>query len=171
MLAKINHLINYFGFFYQDIIVSVVIMVSAIIFVIGLLKPIIFDKIRNKDLRKCALALANIAGCFVASMFYFLKNGWDFKYYTVASLALTIASIVIYYLYETIPYVRKVIGGIGYSAISKVFNVGILAVTTDDAETVKKEVKKTETELKATTKSELKKQVNKITTDKDLTNL
>ena len=171
MFANIIDMAHFFGVNYHDIIVNVVIMVSAIIVCIGFLKPILFDRIKNKELRKGALALTNIGACFVAALGYFLRNGWNLKYYPLAAVALTVVSIVTYYVYETVPGARKLIGGIGLAAISKVFNVGILAATNDDAKVVGTEAKNAVTELKTFTRNELKKASTKINVDKDLRNL
>lgn len=171
MLANILAMANFFTANCNDIIVNVVIMVSAIIVTIGFLKPIVFDRIQNKELRKGALALTNVGACFIAALGYFLRNGWNLKYYPLAALALTFVSIITYYVYETIPGARKLIGGIGLAAISKVFNVSILAATTDDAKVVHTEAKTATVELKNFTKNALKKAASKTNVDKNLKNL
>lgn len=171
MLNNIKNMLLYFGAHSTDIIVSVVIMVSAIIVAIGLFKPIIFDRIKNKELRKVALAVSNIAASFIAAFVYFVTEGWDFKYYVIASLALAITCIITYYVYETIPGMRRLIGGLGAAAIGKVFNVALLAATTDDNNAVKTEFKNTTVQLKSATRQGLKNTTTKIKVDKDLTGL
>lgn len=171
MLNNMKNMLLYFGAHSTDIIVSVVIMVSAIIVVIGFLKPILFDRIKNKELRKAALAASNIVSSFICAFVYFVTEGWNFKYYVLASLALAVACIITYYVYETIPGMRKLIGGLGTAAISKVFNVALLAATTDDANAVKTEFQNTTVELKDTTRLELKKNATKVKIDKDLAKL
>ena len=171
MLDTLMTMCYLFGTYYADIIPMVVIMVSAIIVVIGFLKPFTFDKIKNKEMRRAALALTNIGANFLATLFYFLGKGWNFKYYVLASIAMTFCTIITYYIYETVPGARNFIGGLGKSAIYKVFNVGLIAVTTDDANTVKDEIKNATVQLKATTKQELKKTASAIKVDKDLKGL
>ena len=167
MLTNLNIMLSFFRANYNDILVNVVVMVSLIITIIGLAKPIIFNRIKNKELRKAALALTNVAACFLAAFIYFLRRDWNFDYYVLASVALSMASIFTYYLYETIPYVRSIIGGIGQNALSRILNVSLLAVATDDANAVKTELKN----AKAETKLELTKVANKIKEDKDLKGL
>lgn len=169
MLSNLNHLLIYFELFSQDIIVSVVIMVSAIIMAIGLLKPILFDKIKNKQIRKASLAFSNVASCFISALVFFLIKGWEFKYYTVSAIALTICCIVTYWLYEN-TCLRNLIATIGNIALRKFASVAILAVNTDDINEIKTEAKKVSNELKAHTKEALKK-ATETKEDKDLKGL
>lgn len=170
MLANIKAMLYYFGAHYNDIIVSVVIMVSAIIVAIGILKPIIFNKITNKYVRKAVLAFSNVVGCFIAALIYFLLEDWNLKYYFLASGALSVCCIVTYWLYEN-TCLRNLIGVVGNIALRKGLSVLNLAVTNDDVNTVKAEIKNATAQLKTTTKQELKKTATQIKVDKDLKNL
>ena len=161
----------------QDISTCVVIMVTSTIVAIGLLKPILFDKIPNKHIRKAALAFSSVAACFIAALVYFLVRGWNFDYYLIAAVALSICCILTYWLYEY-TCLRNLIALIGGLVLRKVIGKVTFALTTDDVEAVKTELKKTGTELKAQVKKELKnhkavleKVTEKIKHDKDLENL
>ena len=167
MLMNLNIMLSFFRANYNDILVNVVVMVSLIITIIGLAKPIIFNRIKNKELRKATLALTNVVACFISAFIYFIRRDWNFDYYVLASVALSMASIFTYYLYETIPYVRTIIGGIGQNALSRILNVSLLAVATDDANAVNTELKNAKVE----TKLELTKVATKIKEDKDLKGL
>lgn len=171
MLETLKMMLLLFGACYTDIIPMVAIMVSVIIAVIGFFKPFIFNRIRNKKLRKGALAIANMALSFTSSFLYFAAEGWNLKYYVLASVALWLTCIITYYLYETVPYVRDFIGGLGTKAIRKLFNVALLALSNDDPEAVKTEVKTVTPQLKTTAKTELKKAATKVKIDKDLVGL
>ena len=171
MLDTLATMCRLFGTYYTDIIPMVIIMVSAIIVAIGFLKPFIFDKIKNKDLRRAVLALVNVGANFIASFLYFLGKGWNLKYYVLASLAMTVCSILTYYVYETVPGMRKFIGGIGNAAIGKIFNVGLLAATSASAEDIKAEIKNGTAELKANVRQDVKTVLRKVKVDKDLKNL
>ena len=170
MLANIKEMLLYFGAHYNDIIVAVVIMVSAIIVAIGLLKPILFNKIANKDLRRTALAGSNVAASFLSAFIYFMTEGWDFKYYCVSAVCLAVCCIVTYWLYEN-TCLRNLIGVIGTLALRKMFNILSLAATNDDVNAVKAEIKSATEQLKATTKQELKKNSTTVKVDKDLKGL
>lgn len=166
MLANIQKILPIFSANYQDILVCGLIMVSAIIVAIGLLKPLLFNKIKNKHIRGSVVAFANVAACFATVFVYFLLKGIPFDYYIIAATALSISCIVIYWLYE-FTRLRSLIGLIGNIVLKKVLKVSLFALTTDDVEAVKAELQKTGAELKAHTKKELKKAAE----DKDLRTL
>ena len=75
-----------------------------------------------------------------------------------------------YWLYEN-TCLRNLIGLVGSLALGKVLKTSIFAITTDDIDAVKKELKNTSTELMTVTKRELKKASAKIKEDKDLEKL
>ena len=166
MLANIQNVLSLYGAHYKDIIVYGLIMVSAIIVAIGLLKPILFNRIPNKHVRKVALALTNVATCYLTVLVYFLVCGISLEFYVIAATALSVTCIVTYWLYEN-TCLRNLIGLIGSMALRKVF----FAITSEDVEAVKTELKKTGEELKAHTKQELKKTAAKVKEDKDLKTL
>lgn len=166
MLNNIKNMLFYFGAHHNDIILAVVIMVSAVIVAIGLLKPIVFNKIQNKYIRKAALSFSNVIACFVLALVYFLIEGWHFKYFFIAGSALSIACIVTYWFYEN-TCLRNLIGVVGTIALRKIASVLKVAITQEDVNAVKAEIQSATAQLKATTKKE----VAKINTDKDLKGL
>ena len=170
MLDTLMTMCRLFGTHYADIIPMVVIMVSAIIVLIGILKPIAFNKITNKHIRKVALAFSNVIGCFGAAFIYFLIEGWNLKYYFLASVALSVCCIVTYWFYEN-TCLRNLIGIVGGITLRKALGVLGTVVTNDDVNTVKAEIQNATAQLKTTTRQELTKTVTKIKTDKDLRNL
>ena len=170
MLANIEKMLYLFGANYQDIIVCGLIMVSAIIVAIGLLKPLLFNKIPNKHIRKVALALSNVAACFLTVLVYFLICGISLENYLTAAIALSLACIVTYWFYEN-TCLRNLIGVVGGIVLKKVLKVSLFALSTEDVEAVKTELKKTGAELKAFTKQELKKTSTTVKEDKDLKKL
>lgn len=170
MLDTLMTMCRLFGTYYADIIPMVVIMVSAIIVAIGILKPIVFNKITNKNLRKVVLSFSNVVACFIAAFIYFLAEGWNLKYYFLASVALSVCCIVTYWLYENTCF-RNLIGVIGGLALRKALGVIRIAITEDDVNTVRDEIKNATAQLKSTTKTELKKVSSTIKVDKDLKNL
>lgn len=171
MLANIKNMFLYFGAHYNDILLAVVIMVSSVIVAIGLLKPLAFNKIKNKYIRKAALAFSNVLGCFVSAFVYFLTEGWNLDYYLLAALALSAVCIVTYWFYEN-TCLRNLIELVGSLALRKTLSLAHLALTTDDVKTVEAEYNNAKAQLKASTKTELKKTtLTKTNTDKDLRGL
>ena len=171
MLDTLMTMCRLFGTHYADIIPMVVIMVSAIIVLIGFAKPFVFDRIKNEDLRRSVLGAMSVVMSFFFAFIYFLAKGWNFRYYVLASIALSACCILTYWGYETIPGVRKFVGGIGNAAIRKIFNVSLLAATNENANAVKTEIKNGIEEVKTITKKELKTVESKVKVDKDLIGL
>ena len=170
MLANIETVLDLFRANYNDIIVCGIIMVSAIIVAIGLLKPLLFNKIPNKHIRKAALAFSNVVACFLTVLVYFFVSHISFDYYVIAATALSVCCIVTYWFYEN-TCLRNLIGLIGNIVLRKVLKVSLFALTTDDLEAVKKELENTGAELHALTKHELTKAASSIKEDKDLETL
>lgn len=153
---------------YQEIIVCGLIMVSAVIVAIGLLKPLIFNKIKNKNLRGSAIAFTNVAACFLTVFVRFLIDGVGFEFYVLTATLLSCLSVIVYHLYEY-TRLRNLIGLIGNITLRKIAKLSVFALTEEDVEAVKAEAKKVGQELKIETKNKLKK-VNVII-DEDLAKL
>jgi hypothetical protein len=64
MLNNLKTMLSFFGANCIDIIVDVMLMVSEIIVIIGFFKLVIFNRIKNKEIRRAVLALTNVAACF-----------------------------------------------------------------------------------------------------------
>ena len=154
----------------QEMLLVGAIMVSAIIVFIGVLKPVLFNRIACKALRKAALASADVVFSFAAVAVYFALYHFPFTYYVHTSVALTVACIVAYWLYENTS-LRTLIDKLGSLALKKVSRV-VSALVSDGADSVdiEKEIKKAADEIKVTAKKQLKsaKQSKK---DKELENL
>ena len=69
---------------WQDLAVIGAIMVSAIIVFIGILKPLVFNRIPWQPLRKFVLSFANVFFSFVATALYFAID----KFATIAKMIL-----------------------------------------------------------------------------------
>ena len=169
-MKSVKAMIYYTEANFQDIFLYVVLMVSAIIVTIGLLKPLLYNKIKCKELRKVALAFSNVALCFIAALIVFVLEGWNFDHYIAASIVLAVTSIVIYWLYEN-TCLRNLIATIGNIVLRKFGSVALLTMEKQDINEIKTEAKKAVTELKAQTSKELKKTAKTIKEDKDLKGL
>ena len=170
MFANIQTVLSFFEANYNDIIVYVVAMVSAIIVLIGLLKPLLFNRIPNKQIRKVVLAFSNVALCFASALVLFFVNSWNLEYYLTGAVALSVCCIITYWLYEN-TCLRNLIETVGKIVLRKVAGVAFLAVTSEDVKQVKTAVENATKEVKAQTKTELTKTVTQIKEDKDLTGL
>lgn len=156
---------------FSEMIVVGAIMVSAIIVFIGLLKPLIYNRIPWKPLRKFVLALSNVAFSFGATAIYYLIEHievWD--YYIHASVATSLLCIITYWLYEN-TCLRDLIDKIGSVTIKKIVKIGTMFCDDKDKKEIEAEVEKVKAELKSTTKAELKKASKSVKKDKELENL
>lgn len=140
-----------------------VIMVSAITVLIGLLKPILFNKIKIKALRKTCLAFSNVALCFIGNAILFFANNLNFDIYYHSSFATAIVSILWYWLYEN-TCLRDLIHKIGSVVLNKLKGGQL---TKKDQEEIVKEVKT----IVAEVKKDHKKAQKVVKTDKELKNL
>lgn len=140
-----------------------VIMVSAITVLIGILKPILFDKIKIKALRKTCLAFSNVALCFLGNAILFLANHLNFDIYFHSSFTTAIVSILWYWLYEN-TCLRDLIHKIGSVVLNKLKGGKI---TKQDQAEIVKEVKT----IVAEAKKEHKKTPKVVKNDKELKDL
>lgn len=155
------------GNIYENIIYGMI-MVSAIIVLIGLLKPLVFDKIKWKPLRKAMIAVADITCCFVATAIAFWSRGASFEYYLISTAVVFVATVVVYWFYENTCF-RDLIHKIGSITIKKAISVFTAIVENKDAKEIKKEIDKVQKELKTIARNELSVATKKV--DKELKNL
>jgi Ca2+/Na+ antiporter len=154
-MELLNYAMTAINLFWQELAVVGAIMVSAIIVLMGILKPIAFNRIPYKALRKSALALSNVFLSFVATAIYFVIRDINWELYVLASLITSVACIVTYWLYEN-THLREGIHKLGDLAIDKIAHIAKLALAGKDVKTIDDEIKKASEELKATAQSELK---------------
>jgi hypothetical protein len=146
-------------------------MVSAIIVIIGILKPFLFNKIKCKQARKSALAFTNVFLSFCATAIYFLIRDINWELYWLASLITSVACIITYWLYEN-TCLRNAIQKLITLAIDKFAKIAKMAVYNAEAKAIEAEVKKAFAELKTTAKNEIKTTAKKsVKNNKDLENL
>lgn len=171
-MELLNYVMICVKLFWRELTVAGAVMVSSIIAVMGILKPVLFNRIHCKALRKSVLAFGNVFLSFIATAFYFLirpVDRWDL--YWIASLITSIACIVTYWLYEN-THLREAIHKLGNLAIDKGAKILKMIVNGNDSKDIDAEIKKATSELKATAKAELKSQIKKsYKKDKDLKNV
>jgi hypothetical protein len=146
------------------------IMVSAVITLIGILKPILFDRIRCKLLRKAILATSNIFLSFVSTAFYFLFDGRNWDWYVYASCVTAITCVLTYFVYENYG-LRDGIHKIGTLALNKFGKIAKLWFNKAPNAKIESEVKQAKAELKLAVNAELKPVKKSKKKDKELENL
>ena len=100
---------------------AVIIMVSAVIVLMGILKSILFNRIKNKSVRCVVLSFSSLALMFATLAVFFVINGFDFKWYLLSGTVVSCIMIVTYWLYENTK-LRDAIHKIGSFVITKLFN-------------------------------------------------
>ena len=145
-----------------------VVMVSAIIVFIGLLKPILFDRIKFKPLRKVAIAFTDVLACLIATAIAFWMNGIDFYYFFPAAIGVFVATVVVYWFYENTCF-RNLIQKIGTIVLSKLAKIATGILDDKEKKEIKKELEAAKNEIKHTLKGELN--TAKKKGDKELSNL
>ena len=119
---------NYFMQNLETMIPMVIIMMSTLIVFMGMLKPILFNKVSNKDLRGMLLFFTSIALSFASVAVTFLIKQYDFTYYWICGVFYSGGVIVMYAIYEHTP-LRPSIHSIGSFVVEKLFGVIVGKVT------------------------------------------
>lgn len=162
MLEKLAHILEVFFSHWCDFVVVGFAVVSAIIFLIGVLKHFVFDKIKTKLVRKVSIALTDVAFSFGGTAVAYWIENVDFASYIVGACAVFVATIVVYWLYEN-TLLRDAIHKTGRFCTCAFLKLAVKALNGE------KSVGKSDfVEVASTIKTETKKNI-KI--DKDLTNL
>lgn len=97
------------------------IVVSAIIVLMGLLKKAAFNKIGNKTLRKVSLAFTSLVLVLPFTALYFMGDNINFKYYWIGCAMNGFALIVTYWFYENTA-LRDLINKIGSLTLGRFFS-------------------------------------------------
>lgn len=99
-------------------LVGGVIVVSAIIVLMGILKTGVINKIKNKLVRKVVLAFGSIALVLPCTALYFVGDGINFDHYWLGCAMNAVAVILTYWLYENTA-LRNLIHKIGSVTLGK----------------------------------------------------
>lgn len=116
----IKDLVGIFMNMQEEIVTAVIIMVSAVIVFMGILKTVLFNRIKNKHIRCVALSLTSVVLMYGAVAICFVINDYNFRWFWLCGTAVTIAMIVTYWLYEN-TQLRTGIHAIGSYVIKKLF--------------------------------------------------
>lgn len=100
MLDYIAKIATVFFANWQRALLGGLIVISTVITLVGALKMIAIDKIPNKLVRKIVLAFSSVVLAFPITALYFLGDGINFEYYWVGSGLCSVATILVYWLYE-----------------------------------------------------------------------
>ncbi len=148
---------------WQNLLLIAFIMVSALIVFLEAMKPVLFNRIANKNLRGSALFFASIFLAFGFTAVAFWVKDWNFDYYLWVASLFSLWTIVVYAFYE---YTRlrsliEMIGGFAWNKIFSIFR--------KENANVKEEINLALNELTKVTKKQVKSVATKH--DKELDNV
>lgn len=168
MLEHLEWLFRVLKSNFPDNIIEGLIMVSAIIVFIGVLKPLLFNKMSCKPLRKVLLGLMDLVFALGATAVSFVIKGVNFEHYLYASAAVFVMTIVVYWFYENTCF-RNLIHTIGSVALKKCGTLiaKYFSASKEETAEIKTEIANINKELVSTAKKEMK----KLQQDQELTNI
>lgn len=106
-------MVNLFCINYKTLLTAGIIMACMIIVLIGAFKPLLFNRIKNKNLRGALLSLTNVALSFVFVAIAFWAKNISFEYYWFTSIVFCGFCVVIYWAYENLTQARAGIHKLG----------------------------------------------------------
>ena len=83
MFVHINKFLTFFRADWYNLLIAGVVIVSAITVLIGILKPLLFNRIPWKPLRRACLAFSNVALCFGSVAIWFAIKHLSFGIYLI----------------------------------------------------------------------------------------
>ena len=159
MLENIKTFIQMVIADWQNFLLGGIVIVSAIIVAIGMLKPLIASKITNKRAKKAILAALDVVFSFAGTAIQFWVTEMPFEHYVVASIMHLFATIVVYWLYENTSF-RDAIHFIGSTTLNKVGYVALSNFVKKN-ETPEQKLNSIKSELAQNTLPELKNKAHK----------
>lgn len=106
-------MVNLFCKNYETLFTAGAIMASMIIVLIGALKPFVFNKIKNKNLRCSLLSITQIVFSFIAVALAFWWKNITFDYYLCTAIVFSGFCVVLYWFYENVTQARAGIKKLG----------------------------------------------------------
>ena len=145
-----------------------IIVACSVIFLMGILKKFVFNRVHNKLARKILLSFCSVVLAFPITALYFVTDNINFNWYWWGCLLTAGLTIITYWLYENTG-LRNLIGLIGEITVNKWVKVIYVAFMNKAENTaLKNQLAMTTAELKEEVRKEIH---NTIKEDKDLKGL
>lgn len=112
--------LNYILSNWQAILVGGAVIVGVVVFLMGLFKKFIGNRIHNKMLRKTVLSFLSLAIVPPITALYTFYNGWAWDMYWLNCVLYAVSTIVVYWFYEG-THLREMLGLIGAVTVGKVW--------------------------------------------------
>ena len=156
---------------YKEIVMIGAMIVTLIIGIIGAIKPLLFNRIKNAELRRFALSISNTIGSFTSTAVYFAVKQMDWSKYVIASVILSICCVLVYHLYETIPYLRLGIDKAFQKMLGHLYDIGVLVTKGAPKAQIKAQLLEMTNDFKQAAKVQIKSASTSLKKDKELENL
>lgn len=145
-----------------------IIVACSVIFLMGILKKIVFNRVQHKLARKVLLSFFSVVLVMPITAIYFVTDNISFTWYWWGCLLTAMLTILTYWLYENTG-LRNVIGLVGELTVNKWVKVIYVAFMNKmDNAALKNQLAMTTAELKEEVRKEIH---NTIKEDKDLKGL
>lgn len=123
MLNFISRFISYYIGDWKNVFIGALIVMGVVIFLMGILKNALFNRIKNKLLRKVLLSFCSLALVLPATFAYSIYQGLDMQYFWALYALNAIGTIVVYWFYENTGF-RNLLSLIGRNTLVRLFQSG-----------------------------------------------
>lgn len=120
MKAWILSTARYFLSDWFNLVIGGLVVVSVIIFLMGILKSLLINKVKNNLLRKIILSWGSLILTLPATAVSILCNGFSFEHFWGVYVINCVEVILIYWFYENTA-LRNSLALIGKKVITKIF--------------------------------------------------
>lgn len=124
-LAGFMEFFHYVAANWQNVIIVSLLIVCSVIAALGGLKPLLFNRIKNKTVRKLLLAVSSLVLIMPFAALLFIFDSVKFNYYWYWVICLCPVMIIVYWLYE-ITALRNLVDFIGQHTLKR---LGIFLAT------------------------------------------
>ena len=109
---------------WQSFLVGGIVVVGVVMFLMGVLKSTVFDRIKNKMLRKTLLSFVSVILVAPSTAVYMFSKGWEWSWgsFMILYMVNTVATVVFYWFYEG-THLRELLSLIGKNTVMKWVNV------------------------------------------------
>lgn len=120
MIDWIVSLTDYIFSNWQSLLVGGLVVMGVVIFLMGVLKKLVFNRLQNKLLRKVILSFFSLILVLPATVLSILYNKFDMDYFWVFYTVNAFGTIIVYWFYENTG-LRNLLALIGKNTVLKLF--------------------------------------------------
>lgn len=118
------HNAEYFLSDWQNLLVGGVVVMSVVIFLMGVLKKIAFNRIKHDLLRKIVLAWSSVLVALPVTAVSVVCNGFSWSYFWAIYILNAVGTILVYWFYENTA-LRDALALLGKKTVMKFIGAGV----------------------------------------------